>query len=314
MSLIVANSNDLIVGKPLPWPLYDLTQNLLLAQGDIVRDDKQRDVLLACRASHELSWEAPRNEKGTDSFSIAEEASQKQSESNQTDKSYTFDDMKLKVGDKLQLELPARRDRERFLVKVIGFLKKTSLMITIPHQLPIYEGNKALIRSFSGESAFAFSCTIERIIKTASLSLRTPYEYIHLSFPDKIEGVVIRKAHRVKTSIITTVQSSKLNAEEAVSALISDISANGASLDAKKRLGDKGDIINLSFRVSLHNVEAYMSIKGVIRTILGSDTDETSTPGTIRHGVEFQELKQSDCVILKSMIYQQMIENPHKLI
>ncbi len=318
MSLISANNNEIVVGKPLPWALYDCEHNLLLAnKGDIVRDDKHRDALLTGNICHELSWEVPGNGVGEGSFPAAGEALPKQAAENKSDKSYTFDDMKLKVGDRLNLELPADHDfrtkfqspNERFLVKVIGFLKGASLLVTAPNttNAQIIGGKKVVMRSFTGQNAFGFSCSIERICKL-------PYEYLHLSFPDDIQGIVVRKAPRVKARIIATVLGSKSGAEEQISALISDISASGVSLDAKQPLGEKGDILNLSFRMPLHNIDAYLSVKGVIRAIVNNDAADASKVGLIRHGIEFQDLQPNDCLILQSMIYQQMIETPHKLI
>ncbi|MDD5299980.1 MAG: flagellar brake protein [Gallionella sp.] len=313
MSLILASKDEIAVGKPLPWPLYDQMHNLLLGQGDMVRDSEHRDELLASGACHELSWEVPADdENGDDSLFAADETSPVQSGKDETGTHFTFDDMKLKVEDRLQLEPPAQLARERFLVKVIGYIRGVSLLVTAPAtvnglRLQLLEGETVVMRSFSGQNAFGFACTIERVIKT-------PYEYLHLSFPDKVEGIVIRKAPRVKTRIIAAVQDSKHSAEEQVSALISDISANGVSLDAKQPLGDKGDMLNLAFRVHLHNIDAYLSVKGIIRAVLSDDADDASTPGFTRHGIEFQELQPNDSVVLQSMIYQQMIENPHKLV
>ncbi|MBI5437590.1 MAG: flagellar brake protein [Nitrosomonadales bacterium] len=313
MSLILANSNEIAVGKPSPWSLYDQMHNLLLAQGDIVRDDEHRDALLSSGACHELLWnESDGKNIDGDNLLAAEKTSPEQTGEDETDKRFTFDDMKLKVEDRLQLEPPAQLTHERFLVKVIGYIRGASLLVTAPTtanglRLQLLEGETVVMRSFSGQNAFGFASTIERVIKT-------PYEYLHLSFPDNIEGIVIRKAPRVKTRIIAAVQDSKSGATEQVSALISDISANGVSLDARRSLGEKGDTLNVSFRVHLHNIDAYLSVKGVIRAVLSGDAVDTSKSGVIRHGVEFQDLQPNDSVILQSMIYQEMIENPHKLV
>ncbi|MDO8464177.1 MAG: flagellar brake protein [Gallionella sp.] len=312
MSLILANKDEIVVGKPPPWPLYDQTHNLLLDQGNIVRDDEHRDALLASGACHELAWKESGDGNNIDGdLSVAKETPAEQPGEGETNKCFTFDDMKLKAEDKLQLEPPAQLARERFLVKVIGYLRGASLLVTTPVtanglRLQLLEGETVVMRSFSGQNAFGFACTIERVIKT-------PYEYLHLSFPDNIQGIVIRKAPRVKTRTIAAVQGRKSGTEQ-VSALISDISANGVSLDAKQPLGDKDDIINLAFRVHLHNIDAYLSVKGIIRAVLSGDAADASTSGIIHHGIEFQELQPNDSVILQSMIYQEMIENPHKLV
>lgn len=137
---------------------------------------------------------------------------------------------------------------------------------------------------------------------------------MHLSFPDNIQGIKIRKAPRIKTRIIATVQDSKNNSASQISALISDISANGVSLESKQPLGVKGDVLKLAFRVQLHNVDAYLTVNGVIRAVISGEDPDASKLGFIRHGIEFQELQPNDGVVLQSMIYQQMIENPQNVI
>lgn len=313
MSLILATSNDLVIGQPSPVALYDQANNLLLDRGEVIRDEDHRDLLLASKASYELSWNASGDGvEGDDNFFAEEEAAPAQSPgAKAADARYTFDDMKLKAEDRLQLEPPAQLSRERFTVRVIGYLRNASLLVTMPItanglRLQLMEKEKVVLRSFSGQNAFGFACTIERIIKI-------PYEYMHLTFPDNIQGIMIRKAPRIKTRIIAAVHDGLASAEKQISALISDISANGVSLDAKRTLGDKGDTIKLSFRVQLHNVDAYLSVKGVIRAVISNDA-ELAKLGFIRHGVELQDMQPNDSVILQSMIYQQMIENPHKLV
>jgi hypothetical protein len=312
MSLILASSNELIVGQIPPWPLFDSERRPLLGQGEIIRDARHRDALLAGGACHEMSWEGSGTENIGTSFFAAEEIESGQTEEDKTDKSFTFDDMKLKAEDRLQLEPPAKLGLERLSVKVIGFLRGASLLVTTPftssgQRLQLLENETVIMRSFSGQNAFAFASSIVRICKM-------PYEYLHLSFPDKIQGLVIRKAPRIKTRIIAAVQDSKSGAGKQISALISDISAKGISLDAKQKLGDKGDVLNLAFRVQLHNIEALLSVKGIIRAVLNNDAEDASKPAFVRHGIEFQGLQPNDSVVLQSMIYQQMIENPHKLI
>ena len=307
MGLVLVTSNELVAGKSLPWSLYDQMRNLLLNQGDIVRDDRHRDELLASGACHELVHEMSDGEENSDAnLFITKESTSGQTGKDESGTSFTFDDMRLKVEDKLQLEPPSQLARERFFVKVIGFLRGVSLLVTVPVtanglQLQLLAGETVVMRSFSGQNAFGFACTIEHISKT-------PYSYMHLSFPEQIKGMMIRKAVRVKAHLITAVRGNTAGADEQVTAIISNISANGASLDCKQALGDKGDILDLAFRVNLHGVDTYLSIKGVIRSVPGSGTADF-----VSHGIEFHDLKPNDFVVLQSMIYQQMIENPHKL-
>jgi len=226
---------------------------------------------------------------------------------------YTFDDMRLKVGDKINLELPAQMSKERIFVKVVGFIKETSLMVTIPNKIRLLEGDQVIMRYFCGRIAFGFSCTIERIIRATNLAHRLHYEYLHLSIPKRIEGVEVRKVRRAKTRIIVSVNDDKQGAEKKVSALISDISPKGVSLGANQALGKKGDILNLVFRVPFQNTETYMSLQGAIRAVNTDKVADVPESSKFHHGIEFQDVQPNDGVALQNITYQQMIENPNKL-
>lgn len=311
MSLILINKNDIAVGEPLPWPLYDQERRVLIEQGGSIRDSGHLDSLLAIGAYRELSWDAPDDKDGGDLSVVT--PSPDQTGPDEPGTQFTFDDMKLKAESRLQLEPPKQLGSERILVKVIGYLRGTSLLVTAPTtangtRLQLLEGERVVMRSFSGQNAFAFACTVERVCKL-------PYEYLHLSFPDVIQGVMIRKAPRIRSRIIAAVQNaSSRNPDEQVSALISNISANGAALDARRPLGNEGDILNLAFRVNLHKIDAFLSIKGAVRTVLSGESAGITDPQIIRYGLEFQSLQPNDMVILQSMIYQQIIESPQQLI
>src|ERR1035437_3539936 len=124
MSLILANSSDIISGKPIPWSLYNQEYILLLSEGDVVRDDKHRDELLSSGAYRELSWETSGSGAGNDGTPLAfNESASVPAESGKADPAFTFDDMRLKAEDRLQLEPPSQLARERVSVKVIGYLR-----------------------------------------------------------------------------------------------------------------------------------------------------------------------------------------------
>jgi len=240
------------------------------------------------------------------------EITPKPAESKKTEEVFTFDDLRLKAEDKLQLEPPSYLTQERFIVKVIGYLKGSSILVTAPigtngFRLPLQEREKVVMRSFSGEDAFAFVSTIIGINNHS-------FEYIHLSIPEIIHGVKVRKATRIRTNIIATALNSKYDSEEQISAIISDICTEGASLMSKLLLGVKGDVLQLSFRFHLHNIDAILTVKGVIRAMIrGEDSNESIKSDFINHGIEFIDLQPSDHVALQSMIYQQMIENPRSI-
>jgi len=302
MSLVLVDSEDITVGKPLSWSLYSEDYALLLSEGDIVHDEKQREDLLHKGVYRELAWET----------STSTEAESSPAEPESAEAPFTFDDIRLKVGDRLQLEPPSQLSHERFTVKVIGYLKGISILVTTPIasnglRLLLKESDKVILRSFSGMNAFAFASIINHIYTY-------PYSYLHLSFPETLQGIKIRNTPRIKTNIVAAVQNSSSPQPLQVSAVISDINASGTSLVSKQSLGNKGDVIHMAFRVQLHNVETFLSLNGIIRTTTSDNELDVKNKGYIHHGVEIQNLEPNDYVVLQSYIYQQMIENPDRVI
>jgi len=306
MSLIPIEEGELKIGKPLPWEVFDPQHNSLGAAGEVIRTAEHLQLLLDNNPCRELTWAAGEEGEAEEELT-SEEITAAAKSAKQT--SFPFDAMSLKVGDRLQIQPPAQLSMERFIVKLIGYLDNVSLLVTAPLasnglRLQLMEGEKLVVRIFSSQNAFGFASTIDKIFKI-------PFDYLHLSFPSEVQGMMIRKAPRVKTRIIASVSRAE-QAGDSASAIISNLSANGALLDAKRSLADKGDSIRLAFRVNLHNIDAYLTVNAAVRAVF---TDDAADKGglLIHHGLEFFDLQPNDSVILQSLIYQQMIEHPHTL-
>ena len=306
MSLIPVDKDELEIGKPLPWALYDPQRTRLAAAGDVIQNEEQLLLLLDCDACRELTWESEGGEGNAEELST-EQITKSSKDNGSQQSTYPFEEMKLKIGDRLQIQPPAQLSSERFIVKLIGYVNNASLLVTSPIdtnglRLQLIEGEKLVVRVFSSQNAFGFASTIEKVCKL-------PFEYLHLSFPNEVQGMVIRKAPRVRTKIIAAVVTCT-QGNESASAIISNLSASGALLDARRNLGGKGDVLKMSFRVNLHNIDAYLTVTAAVRAVF---SDEADNNGLVHHGLEFVDLQPNDSVILQSMIYQQMIERPHTL-
>jgi c-di-GMP-binding flagellar brake protein YcgR len=225
--------------------------------------------------------------------------------------SFPFDAMKLKIGDRLQAQPPAKLSTERCTVRLIGYVQDASLLVTTPLvgagvRLQFLEGEQLVIRIFSSQNAYGFASEVQRVCKL-------PYAYLHLSFPAQVQGTVIRKASRVKTKIIAEV-ATKMQPEGNIPAVISNISTNGLLLDAKRELAGKGDLLKLVFGLKLHGVDSPLSVTAKVCTVF-IDEALVHGGGTLAHfGLEFVDLSPNDHMLLKSMVYQQMIEHPQELI
>lgn len=216
------------------------------------------------------------------------------------ERSYRFADMRLQPGDRLQVHCPTHPDRARHICRFIGHVDDASLLVTVPSphgiRAPFIENEIVVVQAFSRNSAFAFKASILKMSKL-------PYDYMHLSFPERIQGSTVRKSTRVRVNLSSQVTTSGGQ----VPAALVDLSATGLRIRSEIPLGERGESIRVAFRVTLHDVDTDINAQAVI---LSANDGE---PGSHLYGVEFRELSSQDGLILRSLIYQQMIENPRSM-
>lgn len=293
MSTILIAREDLRLGVPLPWRICDLDGSELMPQGALIQTEEQLQALLARNPQRAL-LETP---------SAAANAAKHEGH-------FSFADMKLKVGDKIQLQPPASVGKERYIVRLIGYVDNVDLLVTTPmlngRRISLLENDQLVARFFSSEKIFGFSSTVERICKL-------PYDYLHLSFPTEIQGSIIRKSPRVRINIGTSVSMPEASDDEQT-ALIVNLSAEGAFIRTRQPLCQKGQAVRLSFQADLHDVSNPLVLNGIVRNTVGEEGKDGEGTTTFDHGIQFQDLAPNDRVILRSLIYQQMIEQPNSLI
>lgn len=222
-------------------------------------------------------------------------------------RTFSFRDMHLQVGDRLQLECPAQLGIGKVIVRVVGYLENTSLIVTAPviggQRVNLVDNDLVVVRAFSRESAFAFRSSVRRVC-------RLPFEYLHLSFPEVVQGTVIRKSTRVRTCIAAKCSA---NGNIPLDAVIENISSTGVLLAAARNPGARGELVRLDFDARLHDVDTHMSVDAEIVAIHA----ETSSPDgdtAVRCGLEFRNLQPNDRMVVKGLVYQQIIENPTSVV
>lgn len=284
---------ELQIGKPLPWNLYDREGNRLASENEVIETPQQLQMLLA----HQPCRQAD-NDEATNKFP-----------ENSDNTVYPFEAMKLKVGDRLQMQLPELLSSERVIVKLIGYVNQLSLLVTPPREanglrIRLLENDPVVIRVFTSQNAFGFQTSVSKTINV-------PFEYVHLSFPKEVKGMVIRKAPRVRTKIICSV-STLHDPDQKNSGMISNLSCSGALLDSTQPIAAKGETIHLSFRINLHAVDTLLQVNAVVRSQF-SDEEGTAPNGRklYHHGLEFVDLQPNDTLVLQSMIYHRIVEQPH---
>lgn len=221
---------------------------------------------------------------------------------------FTFEDMRLAVGDRLQIECTARTGVRRAFVRVVGYVDGISLLVSTPvsggRRVELVENDPVIVRVFSRQSAFAFRASVLR-------ACRLPFDYVHLSFPTVIQGSVIRKATRVRTQF--PVQVSTEAGSAAGEGTMLNLSATGALIHTHAALGEQGSIVRLRFDADLHGVQSELDIAAEIRNVQQAP-DAESEGVEYHYGVDFHALGAEDRMKIKSLVYQTIIEQPRRII
>jgi len=217
-------------------------------------------------------------------------------------------DLDLQVGESLQIQFMDDETRGQFYVKVVGFLPERSVLVTTPEKegrpLSVREGRAVLARSYSGDEARGFTCTVLR-------ACTQPYAYLHLSYPSKLESMAERQASRVRSALAVSVRpQAGESAGQDVPAVVRDVSNTGAQLLASASVGRAGDRVVIRARLPLEVIgDQPVDLPALIRNV----QDETEVKGSLwryKCGVEFEPLDTQSTLILRAYLYERF-SGPH---
>lgn len=216
---------------------------------------------------------------------------------------FSFDDMRLQVGARLQIQVPFRPNAPQYFSTLIGFAKDDYLILKIPFEnglsVKLEPDSTVAVRVLSGVHVFAFSVIVRRVFMA-------PLFYAHVSFPDKITGTVVRKASRAQVDVPVSVTGDAVN--DAVDARFTNLSASGGFIESPTALGDKDQRLRLAFsvRVQPGDREVKMEAEATIRNLR---PPAKPGEGTFGYGVRFEDLGEDKTVMLQNVVYQALTEN-----
>lgn len=209
-----------------------------------------------------------------------------------------FAEMHLKIGGKIPIESLAHPEmKERVLVTVIGWLEGGSFVVAIPQKASqrswVKPNDRMLLRAFTGEKAFSFQAVVLRME-------HFPFAYLHLSFPDKVETVTIRRSPRHEVYFPVKIA---IEGAADMRGHILDIGMNGARVESLKPLVDI-DSMRLIMQFELHGAPMLLELNSKVR----SSKEVPNEQGKIHYeyGVEFQNLQPNDRLILGSLLWYEM--------
>ena len=211
-------------------------------------------------------------------------------------------DMRPSIGDSLQLDWGMPLKSQKTYVKLVGYLKDRSIIVTTPTiggcRLELVENDNVLVRGFSGTNAYAFRASVLRVS-------RLPFDHVYLSFPDNVFGRPVRRSQRVRTELEAELHSEAPGRAEPIRAQIENLSALGA-LVCTEHLLDPEFPLRFSAVLMLHG----NSITLEADSMIVSHHVEANGSGIHSYGLKFTGLDASDAMLLKAYVYQQIVDYP----
>lgn len=214
----------------------------------------------------------------------------------------TLEQIKLNIGDSLQLQFQSESEQTRTAVTLIGYLADQGVIVTTPvlngKLMLIREGQIFVVRLFSGKSAYAFTAETNKVT-------HAPFPHMHLSYPKEVRGLVVRGSSRAPANIICHVSDAN---GKGFASVARDISSGGALIAAKEPMGTVGEKLLLKLRVNVNNAEHLLNLNCVIRSVNVARTS-TNDATSVMHGLSFANVTSQDTLVISALLYQNLIND-----
>jgi c-di-GMP-binding flagellar brake protein YcgR len=226
-------------------------------------------------------------------------------------KEFGFESMNLQVGVRLQFITYRRIKPMQYFSTLIGYVKDEYLIVKVPLEngtpVGLVEGERITIRVFSGVNVCSFACTVQRVFDR-------PLLYVHLSFPDSIQGTSLRTAMRVKVDIPARILPAGAAAAE-VGCTLTNVSVNGARIESPYSLPADGAEIMVEFGLTspLGEQEVRVKTRAAVRNVnaLHRESDGTEF---FAYGVQFLELDPVHYTMLQNLTYEVLLTDRQNIV
>ena len=280
---------ELQVGKPIPWTLYDSSGEMMLEVGYVPKSAQQIQSFIRNGVGRDL-------DETIESVDKTPAANTPQRDPNVL----TLDQIKLNIGEAIQLQFQSENDTARYVVSLIGYLVDQGIVVTTPvldgSIMLVREGQIFVVRLFSGKSAYAFTAVTKRVTNN-------PFPHLHLSYPKEVRGLVVRASTRTAANIIchATPESGA-----GAACIARDISIGGSLIAAKSKIAEVGKKLTLNMRVKVNDAEHLLSLICTVRSVNNSRPADDGVI-TVLHGVSFDTVTAQDTLVISALLYQNMI-------
>lgn len=317
MPLQPLRKDDLQIGKPIPYSIYDKDRVLLLGHGCVIESDT---VLQTLRDQGMFSDDSKAPAKGgllyrpsvLNSQMAANESNERRGPAAQDlpiavaapemdgETLLPFLETTLRMGDPLQVRFDDGT-ADRYPVRLIGAVDKRSLLVTHPvaegRMIYMKDGQRVKLKALRGKFAYSFDASVLKC-------QLAPFPYLHLTFPAQVRCAAVRKAHRINLNAVASV--GPAGQRSRVACNMKDLSIAGMLVHVPRELAVVGTQVEVAFRLQVSGEPVTFDVPGVIRN--ARDAEDASSQYRAC-GLEFAELGRTQRNALQLFIYERMLSD-----
>jgi len=289
MNLQPVPIDEIPLGEPLPWRLYDRNGYIVFARGEMVASREQLVILLTEGLLRDV--DAPPQTHETEDWIELKEAAPVGT--------FPPAGVKPQIGERVQLRSLNSNLQSYYSARLIGYIKNLSILVTRPmaDEIPFIpvEGEPVEVRMLTGNNIYAFQSSIQRLCIS-------PTNYLHLDYPTKVQVQKLRKSPWASVNLGVTVTDAQ-GVHEA--AQLVNLSADGAQLHASITLGKEGDALQLSFHATIDERNIMLNLDA---TILHVRTPQIGETDSQEYNIAFHDVSTENALWLKGLVYRYIAE------
>lgn len=295
MNLQPVPLEDIPVGRPLPWRLYDRNGYIVFARGELVASREQLGSLLAEGLLRDMDA-PPRSGMGGEGGEW--------SEFNETVPGGIFPPAGIRpqIAERVQIRLVNRNPQAYYSARLIGYIDKSSILVTTPlldgKPLIFQDGESIEVRMVTGCNIYAFQTLIQRLCIS-------PGHYMHLDFPAEVRVQPLRKSPWAGVSLGVTVTDAQ--GVHQVARLV-NLSSDGAQLLALPTLGAAGQPLRLTLHAALDELKTTLNLDATILHVHAPQAGREAESNMLEYGIAFRDVSAADALWLKGLVYRYIAE------
>lgn len=300
MDLQPVTLEQIPIGQPLPWPLYDKEGHVMFYDGEEI--SAQQIQLLSSVLEEGLFRQAggaaPTESKAPDAAVDAwvKEQAQAEPEPAAIPDLFPPAGIKPQVGERLQIRVGG--SKTHYISRLVGYIKGHSIIVTTPmwkgQRAEFLDGESVEVRMLTGSDIYLFRSAVLQ-------SCVSPTHYVHLEFPTKVNRQKLRRHPWAMVNIDVAIAGGEGKKENGK---ITNLSSNGAKIATPHPLEGERETIRLDFQVSIDDIHTDLSLDAVVRR--SGEKEVRKGLKLMEYGVEFTNISPDKALWLRCLVFERI--------